>query len=346
MSTHADSTQIAGLTLIVLDIITVASRFYSRWITKVGFGWDDWTILIALIIGIVPGVLTMWASSIHATGPAAASNLIPDYEYTPEDTLYTKITYSTTVLYFFITSITKVSILLLFHRIFSVSDSFRKYIYIGLAAVIGFWIASTVADLLNCIPLEWTWRNGHADPRYCISYNMFWMGTGIAEAFIDLYILSLPLFMVSTLHLERSRKWGVAGIFLFGGFVLFSGVAKIVLSYLPNSREPDFGKGSLWTAVHLYTSILCANLPTSRPLINKFVQLTSASRTRLMSLSRSKRWYSLSGSQESKRTFKDTDLSQSKSSGKSQKPAPSGGRDPYELPLYSTMNSVTTYDGR
>lgn len=121
------------------------------------------------------------------------------------------------MLYFFITSIVKVSILLLFHRIFSVSDSFRKYIYIGLAAVIAFWIASTAVDLLNCIPLEWTWRNAHADPRYCINYNMFWMGIGVAEAVLDLYILSLPLFMVSTLRLEKGRKWGVAGIFLLGG---------------------------------------------------------------------------------------------------------------------------------
>lgn len=62
MSSHEESTQIAGLTLIVFDIIAVAGRFYSRWITKVGFGWDDWTILITLIMSIVPGILTMWGT--------------------------------------------------------------------------------------------------------------------------------------------------------------------------------------------------------------------------------------------------------------------------------------------
>ncbi|KAF2257577.1 hypothetical protein CC78DRAFT_210421 [Lojkania enalia] len=334
MSTSEDASQVAGILLIVLDIITVAGRFYSRWITKLCFGWDDWTILIALLIGIVPGALTMWASTISATGAAAASNLDPNHVYTPEDVLYTKITFSTTVLYFFITSITKISILLLFHRIFSISDSMRKYIYIGLAAVVAFWLSATIADLLNCIPLEWTWNNGLADPRYCISYNMFWLGTGIAESVIDLYILSLPLAMVSTLHLERNRKWGAAGIFLLGGFVLFSGVAKIILSYLPNSREPDFGKGSLWTTVHLYTGILCANLPTGRPLLNRVAQLTSASRTRLLSLSRAKRWYSLSGSQETRGTNNGATISKSKPGDGSQDSAPSG-RDQYELPLYS-----------
>lgn len=60
MSNGEDASQLAGILLIVLGIITVAGRFYSRWITKLGFGWDDWTILIAMVIGIVPGALTMW----------------------------------------------------------------------------------------------------------------------------------------------------------------------------------------------------------------------------------------------------------------------------------------------
>ena len=74
-----------------------------------------------------------------------------------------------------------------------------------------------MADLLDCIPLEWNWKNGNADPRYCINYNTFWLGTGICESVIDLVILSLPLVMVSKLHMERSRKYSVAGVFLLGG---------------------------------------------------------------------------------------------------------------------------------
>ena len=90
-------------------------------------------------------------------------------------------------------------------------------IYIAEAAVVAFWFSATIADCLNCIPLEWTWKNGNADPRYCINFNTFWLGTGIAESIIDLWILLLPIFMVSSLHLERNKRFGVAGIFLMGG---------------------------------------------------------------------------------------------------------------------------------
>lgn len=206
------------------------------------------------------------------------------------------------MLYFFITCTTKLSLLLLLHRIFAISRSFRKQIYAAEAAVVAFWIAATVVNLLNCIPLEWTWKNGNADPRYCINYNTFWLVTGIFESVIDLIILTLPFGMISKLHLDRSRKYGLAGVFLLGGFVLFSGVAKVVLSYLPNSREPDFSRAALWTTVHLYTGIVCANLPPSRPLFNRIARVSTGSWTRLSSLG--KRWYSLSSGQPF--TDKDT----------------------------------------
>ena len=121
------------------------------------------------------------------------------------------------MLYFFITCTTKLSLLLLLHRIFAISKSFRIRIYIAEAVVVAFWISATVTDCLNCIPLEWTWKNGNADPRYCINYNTFWLVTGIFESVIDLGILALPFDMISKLHLDRSKKFGVAGIFLLGG---------------------------------------------------------------------------------------------------------------------------------
>ncbi|KAI1345312.1 integral membrane protein [Xylaria sp. FL0043] len=295
--TDEDAATVTGAVLIGLNIVTVAGRFYTRWFTKAGFGWDDWTILIAMMTGILPGALTIWANSVSKTGPAAASNFDPDYVFTPSDILYTKITFSTTVLYFLITCTTKLSILLLFHRTFAVSRSFKIKIFAAVAVVVVFWISATVADLLNCIPLEWTWKNGNADPRYCINYNTFWLVTGIFESVIDLVILSLPFSIISKLQLGRSKKYGVAGVFLLGAFVLVSGVVKVILSYLPDSREPYFARSALWTTVHLYLGIVCANLVPSWPLYHRLMRLSTGSWVRLSSLSM--RWYSLSGGQSS-----------------------------------------------
>jgi hypothetical protein len=157
------------------------------------------------------------ASNVSSTGPAAASNFDPDYVFTPADIMYTKITFSTSVLYFLVTCTTKISFLLLLYRIFAISRSFRLWIYAAEAVVVAFWISATVADCLNCIPLEWTWKNGNADPRYCINYNAFWLGTGVSESVIDLGILALPIGMISKLQLDRGKKYAVVGLFLLGG---------------------------------------------------------------------------------------------------------------------------------
>jgi hypothetical protein len=77
MSSGEDASQIAGILLIVLDIITVAGRFYSRFITKLGFGWDDWTILIALVVGIIPGALTMWGMCAFSAASLSSLRLTP-----------------------------------------------------------------------------------------------------------------------------------------------------------------------------------------------------------------------------------------------------------------------------
>ena len=121
------------------------------------------------------------------------------------------------MLYFFVACIIKISLLLLLHRIFAIDRAFRKQIYIVVGIVVAFWISATVTDCLNCIPLEWTWLNGNANPKYCINYNTFWLVTGIFESVIDLIILVLPFRTISKLHLDRSQRFSVTGIFLLGG---------------------------------------------------------------------------------------------------------------------------------
>jgi cation transporter-like permease len=56
------STTAVGALVIVLAVIFVALRFYARYSTKTGFGWDDWLILLALVATILTDVLVLWCS--------------------------------------------------------------------------------------------------------------------------------------------------------------------------------------------------------------------------------------------------------------------------------------------
>jgi len=56
------ATTAVGALVIVLAVISVALRFYTRHFTKAGFGWDDWLILLALLATIVTDVLELYGS--------------------------------------------------------------------------------------------------------------------------------------------------------------------------------------------------------------------------------------------------------------------------------------------
>ncbi|CAJ2510097.1 Uu.00g059970.m01.CDS01 [Anthostomella pinea] len=211
-----DTTTIVGAIVVVLAAILVALRFYSRHFTKAGFRWDDWLILLGLTATIATDVLILYASGIDPTGDEAASGVDLSHVYTPADVEYTKINFIGTVLYFTITSTTKLSILLMYNRLFSTSGSFRLQVVILAVAVVGFWVGCTIADLLNCIPIKWTWLNSQVDPRYCFNYNIFWLVSGIVEACIDVPIILLPVRVVFGLQLSRSKKIAVAAVFLLG----------------------------------------------------------------------------------------------------------------------------------
>lgn len=60
-----------GALVIVLAVVSVALRFYTRYFTGAGFKWDDWLILLALATTIVTDVLVLYCTLCHL-GPDKA----------------------------------------------------------------------------------------------------------------------------------------------------------------------------------------------------------------------------------------------------------------------------------
>ncbi|KAI0100953.1 hypothetical protein GGR51DRAFT_575083 [Nemania sp. FL0031] len=279
---EADSTTGVGAAIAALAIITVVFRFYARYKTRAGLKCDDWLVLVSLsvckssrdfkslllqvLVRTTKYILVLYANGVNPTGAERAS--VPSaVDNAPADVLYTKISFIATVLYFAVTASSKLSILFLYNRLFSVSAKFRRHVIVLSCVVIGYWVGTTVADLLNCIPIKYTWVNSLADPRYCINYNIFWLATGVVEAFIDVLILLLPIEVVLKLHLSTKKKIAVRSVFIIGAFAIVSGVMKVVYGYVPGSRQPSFSRTLLWTTVHSGTGIICACLPVCWPVL-------------------------------------------------------------------------------
>jgi hypothetical protein len=115
----------------------------------------------------------------------------------------------------------------MYRRIFSIDPSFRTRSLLLLGVVFAFWLAVTIATLLNCRPLKYSWI-GLSWEQYCFNYNIFWMVTGVLEVVIDIIILALPVRMVLRLQLSRKRRFSIMLVFLLGGLY----VAPITINCL------------------------------------------------------------------------------------------------------------------
>lgn len=152
----------------------------------------------------------------NPTGPTTATVETESHDYSRKDQLYTKFSWTMSMVYFSVSATTKLSIIFMYKRIFDCDALFRRLIFALAAIVIGFWIGCTVANLLNCFPMRYVWINSLSDPRYCFNYNIFWFASGLAEAVIDILIIILPIKIVLGLHLSIRQKIAVASVFMIG----------------------------------------------------------------------------------------------------------------------------------
>ncbi|KAI1103380.1 hypothetical protein F4804DRAFT_232088 [Jackrogersella minutella] len=266
---------------IVLNVISVALRFYTRIFTGMGLGHDDWLIFVGAVMTVVITALVFQGSTNDTDGVQASENRDPNYHYTASDVHSPKYPFSAAVLYFTAMSATKLGILFMYFRIFARNTVFRYQLFASGGLVICWWIICSVLATTICLPHEENGQQTGGFATYCHNFNTFWMVAGVCEILIDTIILTLPVGVVLRIRLSFRQRFSVLGIFLLGSFVIITGVVKAIFGYDPDSREPsyttqmNYSRTDIWGLVHACTATICACLPILRPLIHRVASSSS-----------------------------------------------------------------------
>jgi hypothetical protein len=128
----------------------------------------------------------------------------------------------------------KISVLCFYRHIFFVKDSYRKASLAVMIVTTAWFIGTQIANLLICQPIDSFWIR--TKPGKCLNFNVMFLGTGIVDTLIDVFILLLPVRMAFTLQLPTKTKVAVAGIFALGGFVVITNIVRISYIYQPNQK--------------------------------------------------------------------------------------------------------------
>ncbi|KAG8163339.1 hypothetical protein KVR01_006636 [Diaporthe batatas] len=247
--------------ILVLSLATiiVGLRFYTRVVLLKQLGLDDYFVLLTLGFAVATGgaVLSTIPYGLGRRTATLDPSVIP---------LYLRSFWVSIVLYNATLMMIKLTFLIQYYRVLGVYKMKRVIWMTGL--VIMMWAFSQLLVVIfSCSPVQKFWL---ADLEgQCMPNLPFWYINAAGNIVTDLAILILPLPVLAKLKLRRQQKYILIGIFCLGLFTC--AISLIRLSYL--KQGPDFTWDNVptsgWSVSELCSGIICACLPTLRPLMSK-----------------------------------------------------------------------------
>ena len=121
----------------------------------------------------------------------------------------------------------KISILLMYRRIFD-TEAFKKATLVVGAACVAWAIAAIFCLIFQCHPFSGLWNPELTFTNKCINLQSYYRAIASSNMALDIIILCMPLFMVWRLKLEASQKLMLSGIFALGGLVCVASLMRII----------------------------------------------------------------------------------------------------------------------
>ena len=143
---------------------------------------------------------------------------------------------------------TKLSLLALYHRVFSsaTGQGFRIALWANVGICIAWLFANLLPTVLQCQPFARIWNK--AVDGTCLSAKVLWPALNISNLLTDILILFLPLYWVAKLHMDIARR-------IVSAFMLILGASACGVSALRVYNTYNFTTDA--ACVFGYKILLC-----------------------------------------------------------------------------------------
>ncbi|KAI1135012.1 hypothetical protein F5Y05DRAFT_396265 [Hypoxylon sp. FL0543] len=139
-------------------------------------------------------------------------------------------------------------------------------------------ISATFTQIFSAWPIYNWWTLGET---YTINYGAFLTSFAAIDLALDIVILSLPIPIIHSLHMNRRQKFLLLGVFWMGSFCVVATTIRLYFGYKlseagsgrPVSDE-EFSyvsvNNAIWAEMESCCSVIACCLPTYGPLIRSF----------------------------------------------------------------------------
>ncbi|QSZ33175.1 hypothetical protein DSL72_002761 [Monilinia vaccinii-corymbosi] len=266
--------EIVSIAFISLTIFTIAIRSFSRWYTKITLGLDDLLILIAAILSLAYTAIIIVEVQDNFYGKHIGKS--------DEDHLeaYMKGLYLLIIIYPVALSMSKLSLLALYWRLFAFTGGRIPIILAGVVNV-AWCIAVLFAGIFSCHPIRSFWDP--TVPSKCINTAVLFTSNEGFTIVFDIVVLLIPVWFVAQIKKSVRERISISGTFFLGLAVTVVSAIRlwrlVVAQRLPGI-DPTFNAidAGLWAVIELNLWILVASIPTFRPLLGKILRDHSANK--------------------------------------------------------------------
>ncbi|KAI1503409.1 hypothetical protein F5X99DRAFT_375153 [Biscogniauxia marginata] len=272
-----------GILFLLLPIFSVGLRFYARFKSWAQLGIDDWIAVASMFICIALSITQIIATTKGGLG--GHQELINGQAaHTTQLYVYEKTKYAYQLLGTIGLWVIKLSVLLFYRRIFSIS-AFRTANNVFLGLTVAWGIAFTLVVAFQCLPVSNIWNKFEIEyGNSCIQVQPFYLALAISDVLLDVSICIMPIQHVRRLQMPLRQRIAVASIFLLGSIVVAIGITRAiifgwVISFTTNEPLVYFSDITWYTAGTLFwhlaeneVGLLGCCLPTYAPLFKSLLQ--------------------------------------------------------------------------
>ncbi|RAL12254.1 uncharacterized protein BO97DRAFT_470459 [Aspergillus homomorphus CBS 101889] len=262
-----------AITFLSLVCLVVALRLYTRLHMVRTPGMDD-----LLIVGALAADIVFFAFLIVEVQNGLAEKKAQLSEDVVRKQL--KALYITIPLYNLSLTLTKLSLIFLYKRLFP-TKSYQIILAITLCFVVATGLWMVFSAILFCNPIRSFWDTSL--PHTCLPETVVWSLNAAFQISTDLLLVILPMPVLAKLQIPKRQKVALILIFALGFFVCATSIIRLT-TIVHLVRSPDFTEGNglaaTWSFIECNVAIICACLPPLRPFIIRFFPHLMPSRAR------------------------------------------------------------------
>ncbi|THZ03651.1 hypothetical protein D6C95_03654 [Aureobasidium pullulans] len=252
----------------IIVCTVVAMRMYTRIHLLKNLWWDDWCTLFALACWIGETGLFQYACKFGAGKHVYDISVADLYPNLLRGWVVCAVMYSITMLF------SKMSILLLYRRLFPIVN-FAKRWWAVVAFTVAYSVGGMLASLFQCRPMESAWTLD-VPSDYCISTEKFYTANAALNVVSDIMILILPVPIVWGLNTDTRKKVILTGLFSMGSISCLVSILRmrsIIVLYKSGFDDLTWGlvEVVLWSQAELTAAMICTCTPCLRPLFEKII---------------------------------------------------------------------------